>query len=191
MTRAFGPLSTAFGLAPDQDGWLYHVTFAGRLEDIAEGGLRPNAPRAIGGVAYDAHRKGKVFFTQRAGGFHWFGKVEEWGRDATEDMLEAGFTPVVLRVLDDDPNLEEDTVANSETIHAHAWFLKRTIPPEEIEVWTGTEWVPIEEWHLVDVESSYTVESDPGDEESGLEPTEWNQLKSWRENPLFPKELHP
>lgn len=172
-------------LPDDPNAYLYHVTFSGRLGSIAERGLRPGAPRSIGTMSYAFNRKGRIFFTTREGGFYWWGKSEDNAEALSDTPIEDGFTPVVLRVAVANirVKIEVDTVANLESIYSHAVFVAGIVPPDLIEVWDGDEWLPVDQFDDVVTSRSYLhVEEDGG---------EWDSLRDWRMNPLFPQELHP
>ena len=56
---------------------VYHITLASRLKSIASQGLLPGKERYIGGVAYDKHCEGKLFFTSKDGIAFWKGRAED------------------------------------------------------------------------------------------------------------------
>lgn len=193
--------ASRLGLLPD-DEYLYHVTFYGRLESIAEEGLRPGAARAIGAQTYDSNRKGKVFFTERAGLFTWFGHAETWADEyrgdhddpTDEDGGGGALTPVVLRLTADSLPEEEqpDEIANDETTHAHAWYVTKVIPPRVFEVWNGTAWVDlVDEWNSINPAKSYKHEGSDENADWDENGDGWWELLDWRTNPLFPPEAAP
>ena len=166
----------------DKDAVLFHVTYYGRLESIAEDGLVRGAPKSIGAPAYDYHRAKGVFLTDVEGIFHWYHKAEDFAEHESENYIEDGAVPVVLRVADPG-DLVEDDVANSETLFEN-YISPGGVVSEDIEVWTGREWVAVDRWEDVDPEQSvkWVDDVEEDDEEySGY----WQFLNT---SPLLPDE---
>lgn len=171
--------------------YLFHVTFYNRLGAIAEHGLVPGRGRGIGGEIYDTHRQGAIFLTEADGIYFWGSKAEEWAQNQSDDLLEDGLAPVLLRIdtetldFDYEDVCEEDEIGTKDA-RATAWKCAAVIPPADIEVWVGTwdagEWLMVEDWNEIPVDDAFEVDSD-GDEE-------WNVLKSpWgTPSPLIPVE---
>lgn len=171
---------------------LYHVTTHGRLADIEAHGLRPNRGRAIGGMAYDGHRKGRVFLTSREGVSFWFGKARDFSFDGCENPLEDGGVPVVLRINSRALWLEgltqEVDPHGAGDAGAPAFFVRGTIPTHRIKVWDGAFWQPVGE---VDAGQGVIWTDDEDEEEGGY----W-RLKGWYAwedgpSPLIPSEVLP
>jgi 8-oxo-dGTP pyrophosphatase MutT (NUDIX family)/predicted double-glycine peptidase len=167
---------------PSQDhDYLYHVTHAHRLPGITEHGLQPDQHPSIGNSAYDANRKGRIFLTEKHGVSHWYGKSGDWAEHASDNHLEAGTVPVVLRVhkkiLD---NPQPDHVANRESIDAHAHAIEHPIEPEYMDVWDGKQWRDLDAGE-VDHSQALDPEHDP---DSG-DTLYW--MKQSHDNPLLPK----
>ncbi len=161
--------------------FLYSVTWNGRLESIAEHGLVPNAPEAIGRGAYRSHSEGRVFLTHCDGVFFWYSRYQDHADSLSDDVLEDGMVPVVIRVrraavrheLNEDPDGLRDA-------KHPAWFIEGEIPPDEIEVWSGTTWEPVSGWESIDPRLALDTEEDPD------EPGE--ELHWWRNSePLRPR----
>jgi hypothetical protein len=147
------------------DDYLYHVTFSGRLPSIAEHGLQPGWSASIGSGAYDQHRAGGIFLTERDGGSFWFYSAELWGQSNSDDQIEDGFVPVALRVhedaFDDDTCIEDEH--GTRDARAGAYKCPITIDPEHLEVYDGASWIPLEDWESVDVQSAFEwVDEDGG-----------------------------
>lgn len=202
---ALGSSAAPRELVKPSDGYFYHVTLYANLEGIAEHGLRPDAGTGIGGGAYDFHRKGRVFLTVPEGVFFWFSKAEEHADYNTDDPIEDGATPVVLRVWENSlpEEVQIDDLGTRDAGHREAVFVTKTIDADVFEVWNGEEWVVlVDEWNSIDPESSYTFEEPDPPEECDCEeddedcdceeaePEEPYAVRK-RETPLFPPELAP
>lgn len=148
---------------------LYHVTYASRLPGIYEEGLRPNAPRAIGASAYDAHARDRVFLTEGDGVFFWHSRAEDFAEHASDNPLEDELVPVVLRVdpkcVDYANELVDDEIGTRDA-RADAFFIQAPMEPigaDCLEVFDGEEWVPLGTEDL-DLKSAFDVEEpDPPD----------------------------
>ena len=124
--------------------YLYHVTYFSRLDGIARRGLRPGHGRSIGAAIYDTHRKGAIFLTEKSGVGFWAERAEQWAVDQSDDPLGDGLVPVVLRVPDID-ECEEDEPGTRDA-RADAWRCTASIAADDIQVWTGRRWAPVEDY---------------------------------------------
>lgn len=134
----------------------YHVTFYNRLGTICERGILPVAGMAsssMGKGGYAGHSQGKAFLTEHSGVDYWYDRAEQVALDSADDWLAEGFTPVVLRV----PRVEEKKVdaSGSEDAGHDAWYVTREIDPEGIELWSGSKWIPVQDWQQVDPSQAY------------------------------------
>lgn len=125
----------------------FHTTYVNRLDSIAARGLVVGAARSIGAAGYDAHAARGVFLSDADGVDHWFERAQAFGDDRSDNLLDDGLVPVVLRVWVDDPDeLVPDEVANQETIHADDnWISLAPIAPDAIDVWDGDAWLSVED----------------------------------------------
>lgn len=108
-----------------EPGYLYHGTAKTRLPDIARKGLIPSERSRWGRSGLTYHSLGRVFFANT------ILKADFYARAA------APKNHVFLRVRRDAlPDVKPDT----EETEGCCFFVERTVPPEEIEVWTGKSW---------------------------------------------------
>lgn len=126
---------------------LYHVTHEGRLSRIATEGLLPGQRRALGGRSYDAHVAGGVFLTGPSGLPFWYHVAEQWAHHEADDLLAEGWIPVVLRVVAH--RCKDDSIGTRDARHP-AFKCREEIPPERIELWNGSEWLPIADYERLD-----------------------------------------
>lgn len=171
------------------EDYLYHVTYYNRLASISTRGLRPNQARSIGGEAYDFHRKKRVFLTTGEGVFFWHSRAEAFAEHNSDNILEDGMVPVVLRVLrstiEEDNDLELDEIGTTDASGSESWMLvNNIILPEDLEVWKSSRWIPIDEWDSIDPEDALDIERDEDDPDEAL-------YFFKQRSPLFPPELHP
>lgn len=113
-------------------GHLYHVIFYNLLESIASAGLKPDAGRGIGSRVYDQHRSGAIFLTDAAGVHFWASRAEEWAEGRSDDLLEDGLVPVLLRVPDSVLRSCEDDEVGSDDAGHDAFKCRTRIPPGDI-----------------------------------------------------------
>jgi hypothetical protein len=165
----------------DQE-WAYQVTFLRNLDSISNDGLVPGVGGGIGIGAYSAWSRGKVFFGGPGSLSYWFNKLELHAQDRSDDPLDDGFVPVVLRFpIPDD--VEHDDVAAKESISAEeSYYVTDPVNPDEMEVWDGSSWIPVSDWGSIDGSLSFDVDVDV-DDETGEE-SEYRYFKD--PNPLLP-----
>jgi hypothetical protein len=170
-------------------GYLYHLTYAGRLPSIIENGLCPGAAPAIGtDGAYRAHSSGRLFFTVGGGAYFWRGRLEAFAEHSSDNVFEDELVPVVLRVeMDDvldDPAavLHADDIGTRDAL-ANAYFMTECLSLDEhlFEIYDGTNWVYLDELGSLDLSLAFDFEEYDGE-----------TLASFKfESPFFPPELHP
>lgn len=123
--------------------YLYHVTFFKYLRGIAHRGLNPLSNGK--GMATGSNNplclrcEGRTFLTEEAGIKFWYGCLEAWAFHESDDPLAEGFTPVVLRISDDDVPEAHIDEEGSNDARAEAWYVTSRIHHETIEVWTGPD----------------------------------------------------
>lgn len=124
---------------------VYHATLATYLPSIAEHGLVPSTGRGggVGKGAYGSWSQNKVFVSGPSDAFYWFGRVEEHGEAGSDDVRRDAAIPVMLRMRDLRRLLQADTVAKSEG-QDDSYYVRRRIPPNQIEVFNGLKWVPVD-----------------------------------------------
>lgn len=127
--------------------FLFHVTYYGRLGAIEEDGLVPGRARAIGGKAYDAHARSRVFLTEGEGIRFWFNRAKDHAEHNSDAPLDDGLVPVVLRIdlrKIDESRISNDEPGSGDAKHA-AFFYPEAISADAIEVWNGEQWGPIDD----------------------------------------------
>ena len=125
-------------------GWLYHVTYFNRLEDIIWLGLEPNHPASIGGQ-HGWHTKDRSFLTEWRGVTFWYARAVQWAYYNSDHPVEDGLTPVVLRTKEYKRlDTQEDEIGTTDA-GAQAAFTEKTIPARRLEVWNGHQWVRLTE----------------------------------------------
>lgn len=151
---------------------LFHTTYANRIESIAESGLSPDEASSIGSAAYDQHRDGGVFLSDEDGIHYWHERAEEWANNKSDDVVDDGLIPVVLRVrIDIDEECEDDEVGSSDSRH-EAFKCFGGVEPENIEIWSGHAWLPVHDWGRVDMSLGHDEDGYlAGSFESPLVPT--------------------
>lgn len=166
----------------DLPEYLYHVTTWRRLQAIAEDGLALGRGRAIGASAYDSHAQKGIFLTDGEGVFFWHGKAEDHAEHGSDDLLEDGAVPVVLRVMAEDINgkLIVDEIGTNDARH-EAWISERPIAAVLLEVFDGSDWIAVEDWESVD----------PGLGVEEFEEDDETFYQFPHESGLFPPELKP
>ena len=148
---------------PDESS-LFHVTYAGRLFEIAEEGLASDRRSSIGGESYDWHRRGSIFLSESGGVSYWYHWAAQWAFDRSDEPADDGLVPVVLRIvggpLTDDLEFikvcEDDDLGWADSTQP-AYRCKTTIGPKYLQVWTGSSWVPVRDYGEVDLSTSFDI----------------------------------
>lgn len=168
----------------DAEGYLYHVTFAGRLGGIAEDGLLPAGGGGFAGIGNhsEEHKRRGVFLTELAGVLFWLGRAQLWGEHSSDRVLDDGYVPVCLRMPRPAAPLEADEVGTSDA-RAPAWIAP-PVAPDVVEAWNGAAWVPVDSWDEGAASLGVDLETQDGDDG---EPEVLQWLKDSR-SPLTPPE---
>jgi len=120
---------------------VFHVTRTTSLDSIAEHGLLPTASHgSIGGAVYAFHTEDRVFFSAPEGVRYWFDKAWEWADHESDNPVEDGLTPVVLRAQITASWLQPDDLGTKDSSAPAFYVERRTVQPWRIEAWTGERW---------------------------------------------------
>ena len=84
----------------------------------------------------------------------WYDRAEQHAFDMSDDPMEDGLTPVVIRVDAEGLDLEYDDVGSRDA-SADAWIVRESIDLEDLSVWNGSEWIDVENSWTIDVEQAY------------------------------------
>ena len=148
----------------DSGDFLYHITYYNRLPSIVSSGLRPNQNRSIGGSAYTAHAQGRIFLTEKDGLSFWADRAEEFANHNSDDIVNDGLIPVVLRIdVNNIEKIELDEIGKTDA-KVDAWMAHHGIPARYINVWTGTNWTTMSNYQNIDLMSAVSnveTEEDP------------------------------
>lgn len=169
----------------EESEYLYHVTTYRRLETIADTGLLRGRARAIGAPSHDHHAAKGIFLTEAGGVFFWHSRAEDHANHGSDDVLEDEVVPVVLRVHPDsipDEEYEQDAEGTRDAL-SDAWIVQGPIDAEDIDVFDGKDWIPIEAWESIDPMLG-VVKVDVDDDGEPI-------YGFPHDSGLFPPELHP
>jgi hypothetical protein len=160
-------LSTLIKEEFESEKILYHVTYLGLLDSIAENGLRLGKGERFGG-GYTSHSIGRIFFTEADGIRVWFGKYEDMAQHSSDNPLEDGKIPVVLRVDVSGLNLTSDELGTRDATY-DAYFATENVSSERISVYSGNNWesvtsVDIEEMQQIAQDASEFEEQEDDEE---------------------------
>lgn len=166
---------------------LFHVTFYRFLPMIAEHGLVPSQSHGgFGGM--QGYSQGFVFLTEGDGVPFWYSRLEQVAHHLSDNVLEDGMVPVVLRFDTDhllyEPDLQLDEAGTRDSGGHESWKLAMPVPADDIFIWDGSEWSWISDWESVDPESALDGQEEETDE--GETETFW-YFKDY-DNPLEPTE---
>jgi len=169
----------------EQDEPLYHVTYSGRLDSISQKGLRASSGRSIGSRSYDKHAAKGIFLTEKDGVQYWYSKSEAFANHNSDNPLEDGLVPVVLKVsptgFNDDDLVEDELGTEDSRSEAYIW--SDQIAPKQLQVWDGSSWIPVDAWESIDLLQAFDEEEI--EDENG-EPESYLMFKYSNENPLVP-----
>jgi 8-oxo-dGTP pyrophosphatase MutT (NUDIX family) len=165
---------------PVVPGPLYHITFLGRLASIAEEGLVRGAGDTF--QSYAGYARGWIFLTDEDALRGWFHKLHAIAESESDNPLEDGWIPVVLRVQQD-VDAEEDPEGSRDVPEGASYRTREAIEPDALEVWNGHDWVPLDEWESIDPELGVTHELDDGEDLVWLDDADSSGLfPLWRED---------
>jgi hypothetical protein len=163
------------------DAYLYHTTFLFYLSQIQAHGLVPGGPKNW--QTFDT--AGKVYFSDAGGAFTWNYKLGDLARDKSDHPVEEGWVPITLRVSREflGDQLQEDPEGTRDG-DATAYATRIKIPADQLEVWNGTAWSPIEN------EDEYALR-EQAEASAPREQDEEAELVHLDEMVFFPPALHP
>ena len=147
----------------DFPGDVYHVTYYRNLESISDHGLLPNQQSSIGGVAYDGHRENKIFVCGAGDISYWYELAEEWAGDKSDDPMNDGFLPIILRVSCGDVYVDDAAVDDG---CDESFYTLEPVGPSDLDMWVGGRWVPVDQYDGIDIarafdEDGYFVRNNP------------------------------
>jgi hypothetical protein len=147
----------------DFPGDVYHVTYYRNLDSISEHGLLPNQQSSIGGIAYDEHRENKIFVCGAGDISYWYELAEEWAGDKSDDPMNDGFLPVILRVSCGDIYVDDAAVDDG---CDESFYTIEPVGASDLELWVGGRWVPVDQYDGIDIarafdDDGYFVRNNP------------------------------
>lgn len=154
----------------------YHCTYARNLPSIARKGLRPKAAPVLLRAA-PGNLQG-VYLSDAGGVPFWFRKLIDWAHNDSDNPVEDGLVPVVLRVTTTCDTVED--VHGSRDSANTAVVCSRPIVPGAIRVWNGVSWVPVSQGVDPDLGTEWVE-----DEEFDL--GGYHSLLGPYQSPLMPK----
>jgi len=161
---------------------LYHVTYLNRLESISEsGGLDPAATGVFKQTGYGGYSRGKLFLTEAGGIGYWYSKFEDHAEYHSEDLMDDGMIPVVLRVRVPEASLREDAVGARDAMY-DAYYVTEIIDDTDIELWDGKRWSGSLDPNVIEPEQAVEWRSDSEEDDPDYEGF-W-QFKRYDDNPL-------
>ena len=123
--------------------FLYHVTLARQLNSIGEVGLVPGRGESFSG--YSGHAKGRLFLSTFEAVDCWVHKFYYIGLGESDNVVEEGWFPVVIRVEADlVTGLVEDRLGDEACRSGKNYYTLNAIPGRDLEYWDGTSWVTFE-----------------------------------------------
>lgn len=128
---------------------LYHVAPLKDLQSIVDEGLQPGRGGKFG-MSYGRHSRGKIFFTCARGARFWWDRIAAALEQQTDNPQD-GWIPVMLRMDADEEDFAVDVPGTTDA-KAPAVYDDSAVPPEFLEVWDGSEWVPLDEMDEDDVD---------------------------------------
>ena len=154
---------------------FYHCTYAKSLPAIARHGLRPGLKPALMRAAPGNHRG--VYLSDWRGAAFWFQRLVDWAQNDSDNPVEDGLVPVVLKVVTLCDVMDDETGTRDSA--STAVICPRPIVPGGLRVWDGNSWVRVS----ADVETSLGTEWTPDEDhpEGG-----YPSLRDQWSSPLFP-----
>jgi hypothetical protein len=163
------------------DKFLYHVTYYKNLSNISKNGLVPGSGQLLGHGGNKGRSIGKIFLTDKQGITHWYSKIADMAEYQSDNLLEDEVVPVVLRIIKSNDDIE-DLSAEQAGLH-NEYQRSEIIEPEDIEVFDGKNWIPIENYESIDIEQALTKEKA---DEDDLDKEFYYYFKYINQNKLVP-----
>jgi hypothetical protein len=149
------------GLRKADGGHAYHVTYYRDLGSIESDGLSPGGGGAMGRGGYSGHSRGRLFMTEEAGLPFWYGRMEEHANDLSDDPLEEGYVPVVLRFPE--PEETESDEPGTRDAMAESFYSEEGVGPDDIEIFDGNSWIPLADWEGMDPSAAFETDEFDGE----------------------------
>lgn len=133
----------------DEIYYAYHVTTLGRISNIIGRGLGGGSSHFSN---YGDYSAGRNFLTDHDGVSFWFERVSAHAEANSDDQKVA--IPVVLRIdISDIPEEDfQDDEIGSRDSRSDSFIYEKTIQPDMVEVFTGSDYIPLEELEGMDDE---------------------------------------
>lgn len=137
----------------------YHITYYKNLPSIINKGLTPQGGVGSLGVGgYAGHSKGNLFLTEESGISFWYNKMEDMAEHNSDNPFEDELVPIVLR-FPWPKNLTWDEPGSTDSLN-DAFMTSSHIDADYIELYDGSGWLPIEDYHFVDISEAFDIEEE-------------------------------
>jgi hypothetical protein len=129
---------------------VYHATFFKNLEGIAEYGLSWKDSEGANFYAYARHSFGKTFFSHTLDNARfWVSKLEMVGNDTSDNVLEDGLIPIILRFrFNRRPTTDRWQIDKESDIGRDDYHTNRIIQPQSIQWWDGKIWKSVDDQNI-------------------------------------------
>lgn len=186
---------------------VYHVTWFKNLPSIARSGLDyvrhagSNFEASRGTADQDLlanAKRGNFFVNHIMPVYQWINIFEIQANVYSQihpevDLEKDGLFPVILRFRLNRTKSQPDP--HKETPHDR--YTDKVIPPEGLEIWGGSKWIPIRDWRSINPQdmidshpvshSTYAkIEDDPEFTATGGDVDSYFNLKKWKRDSVYP-----
>jgi len=171
---------------PANQQFLYHITFYRNMSSISSGGLMPGSGELLGHGGNAGRSSGSIFLTDKSSISHWYNKIEQMAEYSSDNILQDEVVPVVLRTPKLNDDKQDDT---AEQVGMYDEYVRpHTISPDQLEIWNGTQWVPVSDYEQIDLESALDAQPADEDEDGDGDGDDniYYYFKDSSSNPLLP-----
>lgn len=174
---------------PDAPRFLYHVTFASKLDDgIAEEGLDADRGSTFGG-GYAGHTAGRIFLCDAGAVACWWGKIDDQANHHFEgrEIVDGNHVPVILRTAVttghnpsglDWGDLEVDEIGSNDCIGGTSYYAEdQAIDVTWLQVWDGRQWLDVEGARADEIAPAYLASVEENQDEDDEDALSWTEVE--------------
>ena len=124
--------------------YLYHVTYLGDLQSIADTGLSAGGGQTF--TTMENYSVGRLFLTEEDGISFWNSRYADWAEHRSDNPVEDRFIPVTLRATEDEvlSELQLDEVGTKDALYDSYFVEDGYISPDQLEVYNGKTWISLQ-----------------------------------------------
>lgn len=129
---------------------VYHITYYRNLDLISDSGL--DYEEHGGANFFKPHLQNNSrlgnFFTNDINQIHnWIDTLDYQANHQSDNIFEDGLIPIILKF-----NINRNTHNKDQhSEYPNSYYTKKLIQPQGIQCWNGKNWIPILQWHQINL----------------------------------------